>query len=212
MRINDHDNIVTLHRDVYESLLGRLEDLDPDNPLCKKVRRHARKFNNTLFDERQKEVLAETQMNKFLNRKLALLRLYHLRSLKEGKRLVVWIREYDNKFVPRVFVGSEPTLNNTGPRKRRVIVSYQLHFATNVLSVKDTVELKNVYVKWSDDLDSYTSDIIQANISQGIVSVGNDLEEVFSDLVEGPFKVNKALGLIKFDKPTENNLHSCQSL
>ena len=184
MIVNDDPNIVVLHREMYDELIGSV----PPNErrAIRKVIKHARKFNANLKEERAKQIDEETKRQKFLKKKRQLLLQWHKRMAADGQRIVIW--HYGYSLMPYFFKGID--------RNNNVIVHAYKPPGIQRLNVSLTkiLPLEYTFVDYSDEVDSYSTGIISAALNLGLLDIKPRFEPLPNH--DGTVKVCKELGLI----------------
>lgn len=209
MEVNKDPDTVVLHKNVYEQIINRLSSSRTNQYSLEVIGKHARKFNYNLAQAYKAKLHQELLQNQLLNKKLHILLRLRRQAVAKGEKFIVWRKTDYNLMHHYELVGVRHFGNTPSKRFLKLKTTRQ----TSKGSFPDIlfIHIADVYVEWSDDVQSYTSAIIGAGMSLGL-EPSVLVDKGYCDIMGHTVLVNDVYGLIGFQKaPIEESI-SCSSL
>lgn len=209
MEVNKDPDVVVLNKDFYEKIMGELSRLRPYLHLAKQVGKHARKFNYNLAQSHKAKLHQERLQNQLLNKKLHILLRLRRQAVAKGEKFIVWRKTDYNLMHHYELVGVRHFGNAPSKRFLKLKTTRQ----TSKGSFPDIlfIHIADVYVEWSDDVQSYTSAIIGAGMSLGL-EPSVLVDKGYCDFMGHTVLVNDVYGLVGFQKEPIKEDNSCSTL
>lgn len=209
MQVNKDSDTVVLHKDIYAGVMSRLESLSASKYLIDQTNKHARKFNEHLAYSHKAKTLERQTQSQLLNKKLHILMRLRRQAHARGEKFIVW-RRMDDVFYSYALIGVMHTAKGN-PSKRLLKLETTRISSSGETTFAMVVHISQVHVEWSDELDSYTSSIINAGLNLGYKpSILTD--KGYRDTLGRTALVNEDYGLIGFQEDPNTKDNPCLSL